>query len=189
MPDRFVSRAEIADRIGLSARQITNLVRSGKLSDGTVFPSRVNGRDRTFPVERCFEWYVRFKQEEALERAAGRPALSNIADAELRKAIADAEIAELKVQRLRGEVAPIEQYRNEMRRVMTRVASRFRAMPGEYASKILEPLDMPRATNVLRDMVGEVLAELQVAARSTSVEEIADGEDGDAPDAPDAATA
>lgn len=174
MADRHVVRAEIAARLGLSERQITNLVRTGKLADGSSFPSRVSGRDRTFPSDRCFDWYVRYKQEEALQRAAGKKEPANMAEAELRKAIADAEIAELKLQRLRGEIVPLDQYRRELRRVLSRVRARFQAIPGEYAPRILEPLDMARATMVLRDLVGSVLAELQSSGRSTDADEPGD---------------
>lgn len=163
MADRLVSRREIGDRLGLSERQITNLIKSAKLADGTPFPSRVDGRDRKFPTDRCFDWYVRFKQEEALKRADSRKEPENMADAELRKAIADAEIAELKVMRLRGDVVTLETYRKELRRVLTRVRARFAAIPGEFAPRILEPMDMARASAVLKDLVATVLAELQRA--------------------------
>jgi phage terminase Nu1 subunit (DNA packaging protein) len=173
MRDRHVSRAEIAERLNLTERRITELVKDGKLADGTVFPSRVDGRDRKFPVQRCFEWYLRFKQEEAVERAAGRTTPANMAEAELRRAIADAELAELKLQRLRGEVVPLETYRNELRRVLSRVRGRFQAVPGEFAPRILEPLDMVKATSVLKDLVGTVLAELQ----HVSIEDAGDSDE------------
>ena len=177
MPDRLVSRRELAERLNLSERQITTLVKSGRLADGTEFPSRVEGRERSFPTDRCFEWYLRYKQEEALQRAAGRQEPANMAEAELRKAIADAEIAELKLQRLRGEVVPADAYRRELRRVLTRVRARFTSIPGEYASRILEPLDMARATAVLRDLVATVLAELQ-SAPSEPVDDASEAEEG-----------
>lgn len=177
MPDRQATKAEIAARLNLSERQIATLVRSGKLADGTEFPSRVSGRSRTFPADRCFEWYVRYKQEEALQRADGRKQPATMQDAELRKAIADAEIAELKLQRLRGEIVPLEQYRRELRRVLTRVRARFQSVPGEYASQILEPLDMARATLILRDLVANVLTELQPAGGAIGDADETDGTD------------
>lgn len=168
MADTHVSRAEIAARLGLSERQVTNLVRSGRLADGTPFPSRVRGRTRTFPTDRCFAWYIRFKQEEALERAATRESPTNMQEAELRKAVADAEMAELRLATMRGDVVPIEQYRRELHRTLSRVAARFASVPGEYAPRILEPLDMPRAVKLLRELVATVMAELQSAAGSTT---------------------
>lgn len=167
MAERYVSRREIAERLGLSERQITNLVRDAKLADGTEFPSRVKGKDRSFPSDRCFDWYVRFKQEEALQRAAGREAPKDMAAAELRKAIADAEIAELKVAQLRGEFVSLEEYRKELRRILTRIRARFVAIPGEFAPRILEPMDMVKASAVLKDLVATVLAELQGVGRHT----------------------
>lgn len=172
MPDRYVSRAEIADRLSLTERSITGLVKKGKLADGTPFPSRVAGKARTFPVERCFEWYLRFKIEEAIARAGPQTPV-DLADAEKRKAIADAELAEHKLAQLRREFVPIGDYRRELERVVGRLRGRLSAAPGEYAPRIMEPLDMPHAVAVLREMVADLLANLQGSG------EVADDEGGD----------
>lgn len=166
MPDRYVSRGELAVRLGLSERQITNLVRRHP-----DFPSRVDGRERSFPTDRCFEWYVRYKQEEALQRAAAKPEITGRADADLRKAIADAEIAELRVQKLRGDVVPTEAYRKELRRVLDRVRGRFVSIPGEYGPRCLNLSEVAASVAVLRDLVASVLAELQSVANAPDLDE------------------
>lgn len=163
MTDRQVSRAEIARRLNLSEKRITQLVKEGRLKDGTAFPSRVDGRSRTFPSDRCFEWYVRFKQEEALQRAAPAEP-DNLRTAELRQAIADASIAELKLAGLRNEVAPVEEHRRELRRILGRVRSRIIAIPGTYASQLLGVPTMADAAVRLRVIVVAILSDLQQAA-------------------------
>jgi len=163
MSDRQVSRAEIARRLNLSEKRITQLVKDGRLADGTEFPSRVEGRNRTFPSDRCFEWYVRFKQEEALQRAAPmKPDV--LKEAALRQAVADASIAELKLAGLRNEVATVEEHRRELRRILGRVRSRIVAMPGTYASQLLGIPSMADAAVRLRVIVVAILSDLQQAA-------------------------
>lgn len=103
------------------------------------------------------------RARDSVERERPTADAETMAQAELRKAVADAGVAELKLQRLRGEMVPLEEYRKELRRVLGRVRGRIAAIPGEYAPRILEPLDMPRATVLLRGLVAAVLAELQHA--------------------------
>lgn len=155
-----VSQVDLASILGLSSRQIRNLEKQG-------LPREEKG----YPVSRCVRWYADFKQEEALQRAASREEPKDMEEAELRKAVADAEMAELKLARLRGEVAPIDQYRREMRRVLGRVRARFQSVPGEYAPRILEPMDMAAAVTVLRDLVATVLSELQRTGDTAGDEE------------------
>jgi phage terminase Nu1 subunit (DNA packaging protein) len=156
MPELHLSRAEIADRLDLSERRITQLVRTHD------FPRRVSGRSVTFPWPRCLHWYVQFKQEEALKRAAPAEP-KNLEEAEKRKAIADAEIAEFRLAKMRGEVVPLDLYRAELRRVLDRVRARFVSVPGEYAPRLIGLAEMPAAVAVLRDLVTSVLGEMQGA--------------------------
>ncbi len=158
MPDRYVTRAEIAARLNLTERRISMLVRDHE------FPRRVEGRAVTFPSDRCFEWYLQFKQEEALARAADRTPVGPLAlgEAELRKAVADADIAELRVAKLRGEVVPIESFRKELRAGYGRARARWVSVPGEYGNRFLHLTETAASVALLREMVNQVLAELQV---------------------------
>ena len=165
MTDRLGSRADVAARLSLSEKQITNLVKTGRLADGTEFPSRVEGRGRTFPLDRCFDWYVRFKQEEALGRAAPAKPPDFMRQAALRQAIADADTAELRLATLRREVAPVDEHRRELRRILTRIRTAIDGMPGAQAQRMIGLPDMAAATTALRAVSLQLLLELQSAAR------------------------
>jgi hypothetical protein len=157
MAERYVSREDIAARLGVTLRQITRLVRDHD------FPRRVDGRRVTFPSDRCFDWYIQFKQREAIDRA--QPAKdSTLEEAEKRKAIADASIAEIKLATLRRELVSIEDYRRELREVLGRVRARVLAIPGEYAPQLLTVEGMPQAVATLRTIAAAVLTELEAAA-------------------------
>lgn len=158
MAEKHVSRAKIAARLGLAERRITDFIRNGKLADGTPFPSRVSGRARTFPEERCFDWYIKFKQEEAIARAGPQKPVG-IEEAEKRKAIADAELAELKLARLRGDLLPVDDFRADLQRILGAVRARILSMPAEYAPRI--PLEMAAAVKLLQDIGDDLFAEMQ----------------------------
>jgi hypothetical protein len=113
------------------------------------FPSRVSGRDRTFPVRRCLQWQRDRIVADAIADVAP-PAPSNIVDAELRKAIADAELAELKVARMRGDLVAVQVAAKEIRDAFSRVRARLLSTPGEYAPQILHLEEMPKAVVKLR---------------------------------------
>ncbi|MGH7635797.1 MAG: hypothetical protein ACRENC_18870, partial [Gemmatimonadaceae bacterium] len=60
----------MARELHVSERQITTYVKSARLADGTPFPSRVEGRERKFYRDRGFDWFIKFKQDEAVARIA-----------------------------------------------------------------------------------------------------------------------
>jgi phage terminase Nu1 subunit (DNA packaging protein) len=174
--DRYVNKEEIAFLLDVETRTITNYIKRH-----AEFPSRVSGNNRTFPVKRCLQWQRDRLIADAVADMA-QPAPTNIIDAESRKAIADAELAELKLARLRGDVVAVQAAAKEVRDAFTRVRARLLSTPGEYGSQILHIDQMPRAVFVLRQLVDTVLAELQANAGRTSDDEASDdtGETGDA---------
>jgi phage terminase Nu1 subunit (DNA packaging protein) len=174
--DRYVSRDEIAFLLDVEVRTITNYVKRY----GDEFPSRVNGRDRTFPVRRCLQW----KQDRLVADAiadVAPPAPSNIVDAELRKAVADAELAELKVARMRGDLVAVQVAAKEIRDAFSRVRARLLSTPGEYAPQMLYIEALPKAVVTLRAMVDTVLAELQTHAGGDGYDVDDESDEGDDP--------
>lgn len=171
--DRFVDRKEIAWLLGVEERTITNWVR--KHSD---FPSRVRGRERDFPVRRCLQWRTDKLVAESLASASSKPP-SDVGEAEKRKLIAEAELAEIKVAKARGEVVLVTVARAEMRDVFSRIRASLTAKPGEYAPRMLHLETVNEAIAPLRDLVDDVLAELQVSAGTHRADDLADdAEDG-----------
>jgi len=169
--ERYVDREEIAFLLEVEPRTITNYVKRY-----TDFPSRVSGRDRTFPVHRCLIW-----QRDRIVASAvadvSTPAPTNIAEAVQRKAIADAALAELKLAKLRGDVVAVEAAAKEIRDAFGRVRMRLLSTPGEYAPQILHIEEIPQAVVRLRQLVDTVLAELQSNAGGAAIDEEEDDED------------
>lgn len=170
--DRFVDRTEIAFLLGVDPRTITSWVK--KHPD---FPSRVKGKDRSFPVQKCIAWKRDRDVAEAIASMAP-PKPDGMYEAELRKAIADAELAEQRLAKMRGDLIPVDVASREVDRAFARVRARFLAVPGEYAPQLLNIAELSRTTHVLRDLVARVLEELQVGLGDTDGEE-----DDESPDA------
>lgn len=167
--DRYVDRAEIAFLLDVDVRTITNYV-----NEHADFPSRVSGKRRTFPVQRCIAWARERAVAEALAKAAPPPPPeegSGLLAAELRKAVADAELAELKAAKLRGDVVAVQAAAKEIRDAFSRVRARLLSTPGEYAPQMLHLEELPKAVLMLRNLVDTVLAELQAHAGGEDLED------------------
>jgi phage terminase Nu1 subunit (DNA packaging protein) len=149
------SREEIAEILGVEVRTITNWIKHHP-----DFPSRVDGKHRKFPIARCVTWKIDRAVADAIASMAPK-APADLADAEKRRAIADAEFAEIRVQKLRGEVVLVEDARKEVEAAFARVRARFVAIPGEYAPRFLNLTSVPQAVSNLRDLTSTVLSELQ----------------------------
>jgi phage terminase Nu1 subunit (DNA packaging protein) len=172
--DRYVERDEIAFLMDVTPRTVTNYRKHH--SD---FPCRVSGRAVTFPVKRCLQWQRDRIVADAIADVAP-PVPSNIVQAELRKTIADAELAELKVGRMRGDLLAVQVAAKEIRNAFGRVRARLLSTPGEYAPQMLHLEEMPQAVSKLRQLVDTVLAELQATAGGDAIDD-----DGGGPDTPD----
>lgn len=158
--EQFASREEIAEILGCDVRTITKYVKQNPKD----FPSRVRGKTRDFPIRRCVTWKMDRAVAEAIASFAPPPP-SGLLDAEKRKAIADAEYAELRVQKIRREVVPVADQIREMERAYARVRGRLLAVPGEHASRFLNLDSVPKSVVQLREMVANVLSELQQAGQ------------------------
>jgi phage terminase Nu1 subunit (DNA packaging protein) len=156
--ERYVSRAEIAFIMGdVDVRTITNWVK--KHPDFAEL-TRVKGHDRTFPVLKCLQWQRDRLVADALADL-GPPAPHDMEEAELRKMIADAELAELKVAKFKADLVEASVVGMEVSRAFERVAAQLKSKPGEFAPQILQPLTMPEAVAILRRLVGSALGALQ----------------------------
>src|SRR5690349_5231083 len=107
---------------GVDRRTVTNW-----LNEDPACPSKQGkaGRAREFDTAAVARWYGdRAARKAVKEHESQRPASTiNIADEEARKAKADADIAEMKRDQMRGELVPIA----EFRRVVERLCGLLRA--------------------------------------------------------------
>lgn len=155
-----VGRAVLAATLGISEREISNLVK-----DHVDFPSIQRGkRSRVFPLRQCVHWYVRFKSAEAVKRA--KPATtSDVEEMRRRRAEAEMKLMEMDVADREGRLVSVDQ----VDRVVGEVCDRLRAaivnMPGNYGLK-LEELGL--AADVAEATLTQIAEELTQVLRGTA---------------------
>lgn len=167
------SREEIAEILGVDVRTITNYVRQH--SD---FPNRVDGKRRFFPIARCVAWKINHDVADAIA-AMAPPAPTDEKNANRRRAIAEAELAEIEVKKARGEIVEVAVALKEIERNNTRVASRLLSAVGEYTPQMVNLPTMAAAAGKLRELTSTILAELQQTGNLVEDEDPEDAGSGD----------
>lgn len=157
--DDEVGRSEIALTLGVSAREITNLVKAHP-----DFPSVISGRSRTFPRRRCVQWYVRFKAQEAVKRA--KPATpTNVDEMQRRRAEADMKMAEMDVADREGRLVSVDHVDQVVGEVCERLRAILVNVPGNYGLRLEElGVDAAAAEAVLTAIVDDLTKPLRAAA-------------------------
>jgi hypothetical protein len=170
----FVTKVELASRLDVEPRTITNWIRQHH-----DFPSRVSGRSREFPWLRCLQWFLQRESARAAPPAAATEAASRA-----RKMAAEAEIAELNLAERRGALIPLSVHEQRCEDLASRL---FAAATGQLIPLIraefhdVDVLTLQAAAERISD--GVIAAcrssadDIDEAADAAEVEE---GEDGDA---------
>lgn len=145
-----MNKTELGKALRLTSQQLTNLERHGLPVD------RSNGRP-VYELAAVLAWYVGFKQDAVRDR---KP--STRTDADTRKAVAQAELAELELAQVKGQLVTLDDYEAGLSRVTGLLASIIRSAAGKWAPALvgLETVAeaQQRADELLRDLL-EVLSQ------------------------------
>lgn len=147
--DVYVGRAELADELGVTERSITDWVKQHE-----DFPSRVAGKNRTFPLTRCWRWYLQYK-------LAQKEPPKDLDEARVRFETAKAQLAELELEEAKGNLARKDQVQRVVRAMNERIRARLMALPSKAAPALV---GMKRAVDLqvaLEGYVEEVVGELR----------------------------
>ena len=87
-----------------------------------------------------------------------------IDEEQARKMRADADLSELKVQQMRGELLPVADVERDMERLCAMVRARVLAVRGRWAPKIIRLETMAEATSALDALAADVLDALRDGA-------------------------
>jgi phage terminase Nu1 subunit (DNA packaging protein) len=122
-------------------------------------PCRADQNRKWYPPE-AISWYWKRKEAEIRKEAED----TDFQRAQTRKMIADAKVAELKAAEMESLLIPLAVHEDVLGRVLDRVRSRIRNIPGSWADRLVG-LDSPKATViVLRKMVDDVSSTLSSEA-------------------------
>lgn len=144
----------------------TDLARVFRVTTRTVqrwneqgLPRQGEGRTAKYPLELCIAWVRKRDREEALE--AARP--KDLAEARLRKAIADAELAEYEVAERRGETMTVEHFEDLVGSAMRRMDAQLRTLPRRVAPELVGLKTAKEFRATLDGAVAQVRSELYAA--------------------------
>lgn len=159
----MLTQTQLARRLGRDPARIREFVAKGVLKP--VGEGRAARFEWAAALEAFVDYQVRRQAQRLAEELAadiaGVPA--SLADAELRKARADAIRAEVRAKRELGEVIAVTDAVAEGRRFAEQVRALLLAVPSRYQAAVASELrvPIPAAGVALRTLVGEVLADLQ----------------------------
>lgn len=147
----IVGVKELAQRYEVDRRTVTNWVNSTP-----ACPSWKDGNDRKFDTLKVDEWKTARAVAEAVANISREPP-TDIADAERRKAIADAMLAEIRVAKEEGSVIPIETHEHVVGELGDRAMAVVQNIPDTY-SLDLERLGIPpREARVVLEKLQDAL--------------------------------
>lgn len=156
-PGTYLTRAEFQRLIDQTRHVVDRL-----LAEGMPHETVGSGRGSTIriPKEAAMAWLV--------DHRAPPTAAGGLDEAELRRAAAEAEIAEMKAARMRGDLISVEAMVPIIDRAVSAARARLLAVPSKLAS-VLCPEDPGKARALLDRAMLEVLAELETMLEPSSV--------------------
>lgn len=147
---------------------LTDIMKLFGVSDETIrlwradgMPHRVvNGHPRFKPAE-CVAWRrERDREEQRRKDAEGE----GIEDAQRRKAQADADLAEIKRDQLRGRLTDNDATLRLIDRICHSVRARVLSVRGRWAPRVVGLPTMAEATKVLDELAADILKALNEGA-------------------------
>lgn len=150
----LISQTELAAHLGLSTRQVRNLEAQG------VLRAELNASGKkAYPWPESNHRYWQSKLEEA--KGARTSTEASIEDATLRKALADAEAAELRVAELKRELIHVRDVEALVAEPLEAVGSLVRNLPNRWASVLVGCSTPQEVIARLRPVVAEMLDALR----------------------------
>ncbi len=139
---------EFADLIGISTRQVDNLVVEG-------LPRVKRPKRFMYPAAKCVRWYLEWKLERAKREKAPAPS-SNAKD---RKMLAEAKLAELDVAVREGALIALETVEGELAGILQRIRARLLAAPQKFAPRLVGLRSIPETLVALEPCIAELMTE------------------------------
>jgi phage terminase Nu1 subunit (DNA packaging protein) len=150
-----LSQMEVAELLTLSTRQVRNLEAEG-------MPVHARAGKKWYVWREVLEWDRERKEAAAREAATPDPEEpDSLLEAERRKAIADAKIAEMKEQQMRRALIAEADAEAEITRFCDRVRASILSIRSRHQAEILNLQTIPDAGRALERIVAAVLTDLQ----------------------------
>ena len=156
----MVTQKELAALLGLTTRQVTNLVERG-------MPVASADGKRRYDAPACIAWYRDAKIAEAVADQG-----PDTLDAQrTRKTAAEARLAELELARLEGQMLTVDDAMREFDATLDRLRAVLLSFVSRKAHLLVGKKSIPEVSTVLDTAVHELMATLVEAG--TDIEEVA----------------
>lgn len=172
-----VNQKELAQCLGISARQVRNLKQEG------LFENPQNGKG--YILENCVQEYITYKVNSEM----GRSAMIDREKVQAQHEEVKKQISIMKLRKLRRELHEATDVEAFLMDMLTRFKSRIMSLPTKIAMQTAGETDINRIVQAVTKVLGEALEELseydpdeidgQAAGTFEEMEEEDDEEDGD----------
>lgn len=163
-----VNQNELARRLGLTTRQVRNLVDAGM--------PRVSERGKVaYPWLPCLHWYIEYRVRAETKKSSATK--ENILELQARQLEVNLKISELALGKEQSELVTLDYMEAQLRDLLDALRARCLNLPGKYAV----PLVGLRTPADAQAMLETIAAELLQALSESGDEDLAaDDEDPDA---------
>jgi len=148
---RQVNRNEVADLFGVALTTIDDWVRRGC----PVITRGSRGKSWAFNSADVSEW----REQRARLEAQGVE-LASKKDLELRRLAAETGKVELELARLRGEIAPVQQFEQAMTKAFAELRGKMRQIPNRAAPRVVGQVDDRKIKQILLEEIDLALLAL-----------------------------
>lgn len=155
--DNLIGGNELAKLLGVSSRNIRNLANDGELS------CTVQGKNRKYDPAVAVREYIDYEKR----KSAGKHTDKNAAEIELEKMKADldwkrarADMAELELEELRGNMHSSLDVADMTADLIMTVKALLLALPGQLAVDLAETSNAGEASEILRRASNDMLVEI-----------------------------
>lgn len=150
---------DVAELLKVSAKTVRNWI--NKLG----LPATDDGRRRVLNWHDTLEWYVQRRIAAAGNAGNAPPAADpesaeTLDQAETRKTIADADLKELKLAQLRGQLVPADEVGRNVGRVASAIKTKLDALPNALALRLVGKTDRVEVQQMLQDAIYRIKLEL-----------------------------
>ncbi len=147
---RKINQVELSEIIGITVQQIIKLEKDG------VFNR--NG-EKFYTLPNAVSEYITYKVKSELRKKQGGDDV-DIAEANRRKAIAQATLLEMEIAEKEGKLISIEEIRKENEYILTSFRNRTLGVPSRIAPALIGIESVAEIKSILDDAMYELLTEL-----------------------------
>jgi excisionase family DNA binding protein len=170
---------DVAELLSVSAKTVRNWI--NKLG----LPAVDDGRRRVLAWSSTLEWYVqrRIQMDGNAGNVSAPPDEDGIPEtldqAETRKTIADADLKELRLAQLRGQLVPADEVGRNVGRVATAIKTKLDGLPNALAMRLQGKSDRVEIQQILQDAMYRIKLELATVGQVSEPVSVSADDEGD----------